>query len=119
MSFDLGIWHRKRPFTKDEAGGIYKALCSGDASVVDTSPSIAAFFSDLTARYPDINDYPLEKIDDCPWNCSFDRSDGHVILNIAWSRVEEVLPFVSELVAKHKLVAYDPQENELYAGPAT
>ena len=115
MSFDLGIWHRKGPFTKDEAAGIYQALCRGDRSVVDASPNVTAFFAELTARYPDMNDYALEKIDDCPWNCSFDKSDGHVMLNIAWSRVEEVMPFVSELIAKHKLIAYDPQENQLYA----
>jgi hypothetical protein len=114
LSFDVAVWHRKRPYSPKEAGPMYQALCQGDTSVVDPDPRIDAFIADLIARYPSIDDYPVEEIDDCPWNCAFDQSAGHVILSMASSRIEEVVPVVAELAAKHRLTVYDPQDNELY-----
>jgi hypothetical protein len=122
MSFDLGVWYSYHPLTFDQAGTIYGQLCHSDLSALtidsNTSRHIAAFMDDITRKYPSIEDLPEEELDDCPWSVDFDRSDVHAILPMAWSRVEEVAPFVKNLAYKHGLVCYDPQEDRVYLPPS-
>jgi hypothetical protein len=116
MSFDLGIWHSPRNLTHEEAGELYAALCESKADSVKPHSSVDAFYDELTARYPEIDTVPDDRIDDhdyCPWSCALDRSPGHVIMPCVWSQAENVNQFVHALAAKHQLVVYDPQQGQM------
>jgi hypothetical protein len=117
MSFDLAVWHNPHPVTDAEAGVLYADLCEGRIGGVTPHPSVAAFYAELTAHYPEIDTVPDDKIDDldyCPWSSELDRSGGHLILPCAWSQAEQVSGFVRELAAKHGLAVYDPQQGRIF-----
>jgi len=113
MSFDLGVWYPDRMLSSDEAGKRYARLCEGDASDVVQHAAVTAFYDELVAKHPEIDDIPEDRIDDheyCPWSIAIDKSPGHVIMCCVRSRAEYVRSLVGGLAAKHGLVLYDPQE---------
>ena len=112
MSCDFGVWYPHERLGSRRAGELYVRLCEGDASGVRPHPAVNAFYAELTARHPEIDDIPEDRIDDtdfCPWSCAIDRSPGHVVLSCAWSRADHVRSLVLELARKHGLAVYDPQ----------
>jgi hypothetical protein len=102
------------PISSEGAAEIYGELCEGNYDVLKPSEKIDAFYRELTEKYPDIDSYDDETVDDCPWSVELDVSDGAVVMCMVWSRVEEVTPFVRTLAEKHGLACYDPQEDRLY-----
>ncbi len=113
MSFDLGVWHTTRRLTDAEAGELYDALCDSQTDGVAPHPAVDAFYAELTARYPEIDSVPDDRIDDhdyCPWSCALDRSPGHVIMPCVWSQADNVRRFVTQLADRYGLAVYDPQE---------
>ena len=113
MSCDLGVWYPDRVLSSEEAGKRYARLCEGDVSDVVEHPAVTAFYDELVANHPEIDDIPEERVDDheyCPWSIAMDRSPGHVIMCCVWSRADYVRGLVAELAIKHGLVLYDPQE---------
>jgi hypothetical protein len=116
MSYDLGVWYPQKRISNDEAGELYTRLCDGDSSGVVPHPAIDTFYAELTARHPEIDTIPLEKIDDhdyCPWSCKLDHSPGHVIMSCVWSKATYVHQLVQDLACKHGLALYDPQSAEV------
>ena len=109
MSYDLGVWHAARPMTTEEAGQVYLKLCDGDVSQVQAHPSVASFLAELTRTYPEIDDWDEADIESCPWSIAFDKSDRHVLMCMAYSRADEIVPFVESLARKHGLVCFNPQ----------
>lgn len=109
MSYDLALWHEDRPITTDEACDYYTRLAEDDSLVINPYAGIDGFVADLTAEFPATEDTPDEDIDSCPWSCEFERSPGHVVICMSSSRIEEVLPLIHELAAKHDLVCFNPQ----------
>ena len=94
MSFDLGVWYPQKRLTDEEAGALYGNLCESRIDGVTPHPAVDAFYAELTARYPEIDTIPEDRIDDhdyCPWSCAPDRSPGHVIMPCVWSQAENVL----------------------------
>jgi hypothetical protein len=85
MSFDLGVWLPQKRLNNREAGDLYVRLCDGDSTAVAPHPAIDTFYAELTARHPEIDTIPVERIDDhdyCPGSCQLDRSAGardHVV----------------------------------------
>jgi hypothetical protein len=120
MSCDYAVWHTTSRLTSAEAGQLYLQLCDGDASGVTPHPGIAAFYAELTARHPEIDDVPEDRVGDvelCPWSIAFDRSDGYIIMCCVWPKADYVGQLVSALAAKHGLVFYDPQSDRvIYPG---
>ena len=114
MSFDLAVMNLETRISSEEAAEIYGELCEGNYELLNASEKIDAFYQELTGKYPDINSYSDETVDDCAWTVELDISDGAVVMCIAWSRVEEVAPFVMELAERHGLACYDPQDDKLY-----
>lgn len=95
---------------------MYLRLCDGDASALVPHPSIDAFYAELTARHPEIDTIPEEKIDDhdyCPWSCKLDYSPSYVIMCCVWSKANYVHDLVQALARKHGLVLYDPQSEKV------
>jgi hypothetical protein len=109
MSYDIALWHEDHPVTTDAAGDYYRRLAEDEALTIAPCADIDAFIADLTAQFPTREDTPDKDIDSCPWNCEFERSAGHVVICIASSRLEEVMPLIGELAARHDLVCYNPQ----------
>jgi hypothetical protein len=114
MSFDLGVWYPQTRISNEEAGKLYVRLCDGDTSGVVANPAIDAFYVELTARHPEIDTIPEEKIGDhdfCPWSCKLDHSPGHVIMSCVWPKATYVHRLVQDLARKHALAIYDPQSD--------
>ena len=121
MSFDLGVWYSDKALTAEQARQLYVKLCEGTPALEGESPAVAAFYDELTKKWPEIDSIPEEKIDDhdyCPWSCAIDRSGMHVITSCVRSKAQDVGEFVQRLAAKHGLLLYDPQEDVVIL-PAT
>ena len=116
MSFDLGVWYPQKRIRNEEATELYVRLCDGDTSGVVPNPAIDSFYSELTAKHPEVDTIPAGKIDDhdyCPWSCKLDYSPGHVIMSCVWSQATHVHQLVQGLARKHGLALYDPQSEEV------
>ncbi|MES9934593.1 MAG: hypothetical protein ABW162_17460 [Candidatus Sedimenticola sp. PURPLELP] len=112
MSCDFGILSINKRLTNEEASDIYGALCEGDVSGVIPNAAIDAFYKELTAKHPEIDDVPEEEIDDtdlCPWSIAFDRSPGHLIISCVWPKSDYVYELVADLARKHELALFSPQ----------
>ena len=120
MSCDYSVWHTTSRLSAAEAGRLHLHLCEGDTSGVTPHPGIEAFYKELTAQHPEIDDIPEDQVDNtdlCPWSVAFDRSDGHIIMCCRWPKADYVGDLVSRLAARHGLAFYDPQsERVVYPG---
>jgi len=114
MSFDLGVWNMEGKVDEKVAYTIYERLANSEVSEVLVSKNVSGFVEELEKRYPDLNTFDDENVDDCVWNSDLEMSESYVIMNIAWARAEEVYSFVEELARKYQLVFYDPQEDISY-----
>jgi hypothetical protein len=120
MSFDLGVWYSEKALTSKQAGEIYVKLCEGTLQLEGERQQVAAFYDELTKKWPEIDTVPDEKIDDhdyCPWSCAIDHSGMHVITSCVWSKGQDVGEFVEQLAARHGLLLYDPQEDAVKLPP--
>jgi hypothetical protein len=116
MSFDLSGWHTTKRLSDEEAGELYAALCESRTEGIAPHRAVDAFYAELTARYPEIDTVPDDRIDDhdyCPWSCALDRSPGHVNMPCVWSQAGNVERFVRQLARKHGLAVYDPQQGRV------
>jgi len=118
MSFDLAVISLEKEIGSEEAANIYAELCDANYEILGPSTKIDAFYADLIGKYPDIDSYSDEEVDECPWSVEIDVSDGAVVMCIVWSRVDEVAPYVLKLAATHDLSCYDPQDDKLYLSPS-
>lgn len=109
MSYDFAVWHASRPITTREATEIYIRLGGEDIAGIEPHPGVAAFLEELTARYPQIDDWDEDDLDNCPWTVAFDLSNRHVLMCMSFSRVDEIVPIIEGLAAKHDLVWFNPQ----------
>lgn len=116
MSYDSGVWFPQERISNEAATQLYIRLCGGDTSGVVSHPAINAFYAELTARHPEIDTIPEEKIDDhdyCPWSCKLDYSPSHIIMYCVWPKAGYVHKLVKGLARKHGLALYDPQSEEV------
>jgi len=100
MSFDLAVWHTQNRLSDAEASALYVDLCDSRVDGVTPHPSVDVFYAELTAKHPEIDTVPDDRIDDhdyCPWSCALDRSPGHLIMSCVWSKAEYVESLVHEL----------------------
>ena len=114
MSFDLFVWYPQKRISNEQAGELYIRVCDGDITAVEPHPTIDAFYSELTTKYPEIDTVPVEKMDKhdfCPWSCKIDHSPSHVVMSCVWSEATYVHQFVQDLARKHGLAIYDPQSD--------
>lgn len=116
MSFDLAVWYPEKRIGDDEARELYLRLCDSDTSGVVSHPTIDAFYAELTAKHPEIDAIPKERIGDhdyCPWSCKLDHSPGHVLMCCVWPKATYVHQLVQSLARKHGLAIYDPQTDRV------
>lgn len=118
MSIDIAIWRTEKPIGDVAAAKLYARVVEGDLSGLQPHPSLEAFYKDLVARFPEIDDTPPGKIDDCPWSRRIDRSSVHLIVSTPFSirqaLAQAVGDFIGELQMKHGLTAYVSAEEKEY-----
>jgi hypothetical protein len=96
---------------------LYAALCDGNIAGVQPHAAIDAFYSELVAKHPQIDDISDEQVDDhnlCPWSVAFDRSPRHIIMCCVWSKADYVGGLLKSLAKKHGLALYDPQSERVH-----
>jgi hypothetical protein len=54
---------------------------------------------------------------DSPWQDTLEPTGSSITLTINWDRVEETMPVIYQLAARHGLMVYDPQSNTLTLPP--
>ncbi|HEX8713506.1 MAG TPA: hypothetical protein VF730_16625 [Terracidiphilus sp.] len=112
MSYDLAVWHAKEPLSNEEAARIYAHICQSWPYFEGASPAVAAFYEELTSRWPEIDTIPEHHIGDfdyCPWACTLSHSGMAVVMTSVWSKATEVAKYVEPLARKHGLLLFDPQ----------
>ena len=120
MSFDLAIWANDATRSAAEAAELYASLCDDLPSVYDSLPEsagIESFYEELTSLHPEIDDVPVEEIENtdlCPWSVAFDRSDKHILICAVWSKADYVGNLVLTLAQKHGLAVFDPQDGSIH-----
>jgi hypothetical protein len=112
MSFDLAVWHGETTVTVKDAADLYLKLCKQEWTSTEWYASIEAFYVELCSRYPEIDTLGDDEFDRCPWSCAHDRSG----LNY-YDQLEEVALFVTRLAARHDLICFDPQGQNVYSPP--
>jgi hypothetical protein len=117
VSFDLCVFYTTKYITDDEARLRYKNFCGQKnlTPYIEPHPSVSAFLKELTEAYPQIDDYDedSEEYDDCPWSCSFDVSEWHIIMPTSSSCDNDVFDLIIALAKKHRLVLFDPQSSRI------
>ncbi len=117
MSFDLAVFRAARALDDTDATSLYVALCAGakDAARHEAearllvTPELDAFYTKLTAIYPELDDDE----DESPFSCAIEREPKYVILNLSFSRAAEVAHVVEKLALAHGLDTFDPQSRKL------
>jgi hypothetical protein len=65
MSFDLAVWKNdddKTMPSDSEAAQTYRELCNDACGGGPVAPGIEEFYTELTRRYPEIDDVPEEEV---------------------------------------------------------
>ncbi|QDT35930.1 hypothetical protein [Stratiformator vulcanicus] len=109
MNYDVSLWYSDRLLTAAEAEDVFGRLIEGDPTAAPGFPGVAAFFRELTSRYPPLEDCPAEAIGDYPWAAGPTANARLVSVSIRFAHLEEIYPALIELAAKHDLVMFDPQ----------
>ena len=120
MSFDLAVWRTDVGTPSDaDAGKTYVELselpCDGGPMV----PEVGDFYAEFTQRYQEIDDFPEEEVDDCPWSVALCHSKKYIIVSVVWSRADEMRSVVLDLAKKYQLLLFDPQSDKVIWSPHT
>jgi hypothetical protein len=117
MSYDLAVWYPGHRLSDKEALEQYFDLCDQKVDGLRPHSSVDAFYLELSAIHPEIDDVPEDKLDDVtfsPWSIAHDRSDRHIIMCCVWSQADHVHELVLELAKKHGLAVFDPQLTKIH-----
>ncbi|MGP3921192.1 hypothetical protein [Nonomuraea sp. 10N515B] len=113
MSYDLAVLGMSGPVDAETARQMFARCSSAHHVEGELDERIVAFYQELRAHFPDYPSYPRES----PW-MSMPLSVGidHVIMHLSSSeRSTPALQKIMDLAARHGLVVYDPQSEEVFA----
>ncbi|WP_447895380.1 hypothetical protein [Vreelandella sp. GE22] len=116
MSHDLGFFSVKQGATTAEVRAAYLNSCERVDPSWPSSEALKSFISTLEGQYPCIDKLSDDEVDNSPWSCGFDKSDGHIIVSMVFSRASEVGNFIWALLERHELIVFDPQADKAYFG---
>ena len=118
MNFYLGVWNSRKAISDAEAAGQYPKLSDDKSARPQFDVHVYAFYSRLTALYPEIDMLSDDELDACPWACSLEHSGGHVVMAIQPEQADKMLPQVVTLAGEHELVCFNPQAGRVYLPPS-
>ncbi|GGO79592.1 hypothetical protein [Nonomuraea cavernae] len=127
MSVQLGVWPQDVPLTlealaQDLAAGATPSdeLVLGfgpDLEMIETPeagappeephPATAAFYADLTARFPDLAE---DNYLDSPWSEPLTVGRHTVLMSVVFARAGEVCRLVNDLAIEHELLCFAPRD---------
>lgn len=110
MSFDMLVLPAHPRPTNAEAADRWDPL--GEIRPIE-HPAVAAFYRELTAMWPEINDAPLEQLDGLPWSGPILRGRDFVSPSCVWPWAAIVWERLIELARKHDLAVFDVGKNVL------
>lgn len=116
MSYDVAICVPPLPPDDGEAWERLETAASENGSVFAV---LSVFAERLTDRYPCSSQLPDDRADDCVWNAPLlpvVTAYRILYLNIAYSKVDEVLPFVIETANDLGLTVFDLQTRLIHRG---
>src|SRR3954466_16350012 len=64
MSYDLGVWYPHERLSDADAAKLYVGLCESTVESPRPHPAVDAFYQELTAKHPEIDTVPDDRIDD-------------------------------------------------------
>ncbi|QYN24804.1 hypothetical protein [Amycolatopsis sp. DSM 110486] len=114
MSFDLAVWFAPAAMSAADAKRKYEQLFEIEPGEI-RHPQVAAFYRELTARYPELVD-ALETgdLEKAPWSAALSRYEDAVVMPISWSFAGVVLRVVLDLARHHGLGVYNPQTDDVH-----
>lgn len=116
MSYDLAVWVGERPSSDKAAAAEYERVMArfeAESTSPAPSPEIQAYVDALLSRWPDITD---DSGDESPWADGpmiGNASGSAIYFSMVWSRCEEASAFAAETAEQHRLVCFDPQQEQL------
>lgn len=112
MSYDLAVIDADEPLTLAQA---HQRLDEGGPSSPEDAPTprLVAFITELSRRYPSIDEVPERDVDRSPWSNGFEIAGDLVWLNVTWSRAQEVARHVAKVAEQTGVIIYDPQEDRV------
>lgn len=118
MSFQLGIWFSEKPLSLSGAGELFDQMAEGKTAGLRANAGVKAFFNQLVRRYPSLDNWPSENLDECPWADPPEYRPTHVMLSLLDEFVEPLEAVVVDLALDNGLLVYDPQTPDLHLPPA-
>ena len=112
-SYRLAVWHNATEISNFEAATVYLGLAAHKRTN-NFDPDVYAFYTHLTAIYPEVELVPEDELDSCPWACANELGDAHAILEILPRRAGAVGQLILSLASEHGLVCFDPQGARVY-----
>lgn len=117
MNFQLGVWFAERPLSLGAAGEIFDRVLEGKPPELPASPFLKAFFNQLIARYPTLENWPDENVTECPWAEQPRFNPRYMIFTIMPAHAETLEAVIIDHATIHKLTVYDPQTPDLHLPP--
>ncbi|MFY1633408.1 hypothetical protein ACN27F_09030 [Solwaraspora sp. WMMB335] len=113
VTFDLVVWALDDKSTSADVHAAHELCRQGEHADGDTDRRIAAFYSALTAHYPDRP--AVSGNADCPWaKVPLHAATDHIEMNLHHTCDDEVLLAIERLAQEHDLVLLDPQDGSVY-----
>ena len=92
-AFNCAVWVDTRDLSHKAAAKHFDALLEGKIPQA-FDRSVYAFFTDLTRRFPEPDEFTDEEMDGCPWAGALENSGESVIMALLPGRHVEVFPVI-------------------------
>ncbi|SDY56476.1 hypothetical protein SAMN05444365_102664 [Micromonospora pattaloongensis] len=117
MSFDLVVWAMDHGSTSADVQAAHELCRQGEHVDGEPDRRIAAFYTELTAAYPDRG--PAAGAPESPWAVDpLHVATDHVEMRLRPACADEVLLTIERLAGEHGLLLLDPQDGSVYPPPA-
>jgi hypothetical protein len=104
--FSLAVWYSEKAIDNQPASQIYDKLCKAQRNCKPPHASVADFYDELVSICPEAEQLVDHERERPVWSEPIHRSGRHVLMNVKWSRVKDVVPFILQLSYQHGLVVF-------------
>ncbi len=113
MSWNLAFFAFKQDVTVKDVSRAYYSACDGLEVEWKQDNALSDLLFELNTIFPLAENYS-SGIDQSPWSTDAHQGPGYLLVNVIYSRVEELRGILSDLGAKHHLIVYDPQQDKAW-----